>query len=490
MPEITCKYDIHRSDAINTVYRVKALASDVLWRCAATAGKILQPGADQARVGGIRHAQQPGRQSWIGNRSRCWPAITGRSSGKNPGISQIQKQLVTGIPGTERTAANGQVHHIYTVGQGLLQALDNVYRCAAFFIFIRGIRVILTTDLVSDDIGAGGNTLHWGNDALQSDIEPITSSDTGHQAAMENRVLAHAAFIGKIINTDELVIAQYFRLAAQAQLLTEGVGVIVAVRGRILERNMIPVNAGVDDADNDTLSLGGRQAVLTVPNFGSADQNRACIGLDVMNFIGKQVFDARQAAYPLRLCFGQPERHPVEQIFVAGPNFRGSSSHLCCACKKLLQTLIQVFTISHSLRAEQIQALGGLSRSGGCERIGARHNRIFAVKLNDSGISQFDDPGSFTLAVQRLELDRFGHCHGARNHQHGCNDQAQNPFVMYFPHKAISFIHPCIGDLMVTSSSAAVGCMPIVQSKCCLVSPDLTAMANPWTISGASPPTI
>ena len=148
---------------------------------------------------------------------------------------------------------------------------------------------------------------------------------------MKTRILAHAAFIGEVINTDELVIAQDFRLAAQAQLLTEGVVVIVAIRGRVLERNMVPVNAGIDDSNDDTFSLAGRQAALTRPDFCSADQIWACIGLDVMNFIGKQVFNSRQATYPLCLRFGQPERHPVEQVLVAGPDFRGSSSHLCRA---------------------------------------------------------------------------------------------------------------------------------------------------------------
>jgi len=237
-----------------------------------------------------------------------------------------------------------------------------MYRFTTFFILIRGIRIILTANLVSDDISAGGNTLHGSAFAPQVGADAIARSDTAHMAAMKSRILAHTAFIGEVINTDDLVIAQNFRLAAQAQLLAERIVVIVAIRSRILKRNMVPVNAGVDDSNDDAFSLAGRQAALTRPDLCSADQIWACIGLDMMNFIGKQVFDSRKATQALCLRFGQPEGHSVEQVFVAGPDFRNFSSHLRRARKKLLQALVQVFTIGHSLRAEQIQPFGGFFR--------------------------------------------------------------------------------------------------------------------------------
>src|SRR5471032_2134588 len=46
------------------------------------------------------------------------------------------------------------------------------------------------------------------------------------------------------------------------------------------------------------------------------------------------------------------------------------------------------------------------------------------------------------------------------------------------------------GVRMVTNSSAAVGCTPMVSSKCCLVAPALSAIARPCTISPASGPTM
>src|SRR5580698_9077688 len=43
---------------------------------------------------------------------------------------------------------------------------------------------------------------------------------------------------------------------------------------------------------------------------------------------------------------------------------------------------------------------------------------------------------------------------------------------------------------IVTNSSAALGWMPTVASNCFLVAPHFTAMARPWTISGASGPSM
>ena len=43
---------------------------------------------------------------------------------------------------------------------------------------------------------------------------------------------------------------------------------------------------------------------------------------------------------------------------------------------------------------------------------------------------------------------------------------------------------------MVTNSSAAVGCMPMVLSNKALVAPAFMATAKPWTISPASAPTM
>src|SRR3546814_9687499 len=58
------------------------------------------------------------------------------------------------------------------------------------------------------------------------------------------------------------------------------------------------------------------------------------------------------------------------------------------------------------------------------------------------------------------------------------------------PYSAALAWSPGSGSRMVTNSSAAVGWMPTVASKTCLVAPAFKATAMPWMISGASRPTM
>ena len=136
------------------------------------------------------------------------------------------------MPRVGRAPAHRQVYYIDTIDKGLFQGLCNGYRCTAIFIFL-GVGIIFPAYFVSYDVGSGSDTLHSNGLTLDRGIDPVTRSDTGHEAAMKYCVLAHASFAGEIVHADELVIAQDLRFAAQAQLLTQWVTVVIAVRGRV-----------------------------------------------------------------------------------------------------------------------------------------------------------------------------------------------------------------------------------------------------------------
>src|SRR5690606_23863964 len=90
--------------------------------------------------------------------------------------------------------------------------------------------------------------------------------------------------LDEIINTDQLVVTQYFCLTAQSLLFTEWVYIIKTARG-VCKGRMLPVDARIDNSDYHAFTSIGWIANRATPDIASSQPRGACICVQLQNWI-------------------------------------------------------------------------------------------------------------------------------------------------------------------------------------------------------------
>ena len=72
-----------------------------------------------------------------------------------------------------------------------------------------------------------------------------------------HHVLGRRVVLDEIIDPDDLAIADDIFLAAEPERCSERVLVDVAVRRGVVERGMLPIDPGIDNAHHDIFTAGG-----------------------------------------------------------------------------------------------------------------------------------------------------------------------------------------------------------------------------------------